>query len=135
MDNNEKSYKLRLLKASDLPLIIKILKKIGINKFSKCLQNEEIKKLIEKAQKSKNTNAQIVVGSGVALEMAQVLLEGLDGCFDDLFLLLANISGLSKEQIEELDLATLTNLLIDFIQIKENLDFIKVASKYFNTKN
>ncbi|MBQ5929856.1 MAG: hypothetical protein IIX02_03590, partial [Clostridia bacterium] len=67
---------------------------------------------------------------GAMLEFAQILIEGLDGCEDQLFRLLANTSNLTVEEIGELSLVELPLMIVDFVKKDEFKDFLKVAQSY-----
>lgn len=126
----EIKYEFRRLKAEDIFIMTKIISIIGVNKFSECFRNEEVQNLITDLKSKKNKDVNLIVGGEVFLSIAQVVLEGLDKCKDNIYKLLSNTSNLTVEQIKELDGVTFLNMVVDFIKKEEFADFIKVASKF-----
>lgn len=126
----EIKYEFRKIKAEDIFIMTKIISIIGVDKFSECFRNEEVQNLITDLKNKKNKNMNLIVGGEVFLSIAQVVLEGLDKCKDNIYKLLSNTSNLTVEQIKELDGVTFLNMVVDFIKKEEFADFIKVASKF-----
>lgn len=126
----EKIYKFRKLTAKDIPAMLKILKKIQINKFADCFQSEAVQKLVVQAQETGTfENLNIVAGSTVFLEIAQIIINGVAECGEDIFKLLADVSNLTVEEIEGLDFDVFTQMVIDFVKKEEFVGFIKAVSK------
>ena len=126
-----KPYTFRKLSAKDIPTMLKILKKVQINQFADCFQSERVKNLISNANKEGETkDLDILAGGAVFLEIAQVLINGVAECGDEIFALLADTSNLSVEQVKELDFEVFTNMVIDFIKKEEFVGFMKAVSKF-----
>lgn len=126
---NNKVYEFRKLGARDIFPMVKILKAIGVNKFAQCFENENVKKALASFQEGNESNE--MVGTAVMLEIAQVIMEGLDKCEEDIFKLLASVSNLTEEEIKNLDIATFAEMIIDFIKKDDFKDFIQAVSKSF----
>lgn len=126
-----KKYEFRKLMATDIFTMTKIISAIGVHKFSNCFKSEEVKKLINNG----DTNNSIVVGAGVFLEVAQVIMEGLDKCEANVYKLLADTSNLSINDIKTLDAVTFLEMIIDFCKKEEFMGFISAASKLLNKEN
>lgn len=125
-----KKWQFRHLKGTDIFLMLPIIKKIGLNNLRKMVSGDIIKGIVAE-KKDENYDSQVEAATfGAILEFAQVLVEGLDGCEDQLFRLLANTSNLTVEEIAELDLVELPLMIIDFVKLPQFKDFLKVAQSY-----
>lgn len=125
-----KKWQFRHLKSKDMFLMLPVIKKIGINNLRKMVDGDIIKGIIAD-KKAENYDSQVEAATfGAILEFAQVLVEGLDGCEDQLFRLLANTSNLTVEEIGELDFDELPLMIIDFVKKDEFKGFLKVAQSY-----
>lgn len=124
-------YILTKPKAPDIFTMVDIIGKIGINKFSGCLQNEEVQKLVKEISKKKSISSEdisMIAGIGVFTEVAQVILVSMPVCEEKIYKLLSDTSNLSIEEVKALDGVTFLEMIIEFF--KTNTDFIKAASKY-----
>lgn len=133
--NNEK-YTFRKLQGTDVFLMFKIIGKIGINEFTDCFEKDTVKHMIASVTGDKvSEGATNLVGVSVMLEIANVVIGNLPKCETEIYQMLANTSNLTVEQVMELDFATFTEMVIDFIQKEEFRDFMKVVSKLFKSAN
>jgi hypothetical protein len=133
-----KKYEFKKLVADDIFTMVNIISKIGINKFANCFKSEEVQELVKslKGKKSvKSDDISLIVGGSIFLEVAQVILEGMPKCKDDVYTLLSNTSNLSIEDIKTLDGVTFFEMIIDFVKKEEFMDFIKAASRFANKGN
>lgn len=124
-------YILHTPKAPDIFTLASIIGKIGVNKFASILQKEEIQNLAKEMSKKKSISSEdisTITGIGIFTEVAQVILMGMPVCEDDVYKLLSSTSNLTIDEVKELDGVTFVEMIIDFF--KENMDFIKAASKY-----
>ena len=122
-----KVYTFRKLCAKDVPLMVKILTKIKINRFAELLQRENVVKMLT-AKEGESDNNALVSGGTLILDVAQIIFEGLGDC-EEIFDMLANTSNLSKEEVEALDIDVLMEMIIDFIRKEEFMGFFKAVSK------
>ena len=122
----EKVYTFRKLNAGDMPLMLSILKKININKFASCFQSEAVQAIISKNKDKENLD--ILAGGTIFLEVAQVIVSGLDECTDEIFKMLSNTSNLSVDEVKALGLDVFTEMVIDFIKKEEFKGFFKAVS-------
>ncbi len=129
-NESEKSYTLRPLCAKDIFPLARIISKIGINQFAGCFQSAGVKNLISAAKggASMEDTAQ-VVGIGVVLELANVVLGNLSACEKDLYVFLSGLSGLSKRELEELPIQEFLQLVLDVLKLEGFQDFFKAAGK------
>lgn len=134
------SCKMRRLEARDIVPMVKILSKIGVNELSTSIRWDEINRLRkslanevknaqEEAEDTETKGEPWVIGATVALDIANRVLENLPSCMDDVFILLSNVTGLEKAEIETMDFEVFTELIIDFIHKEEFRGFIGVVLK------
>lgn len=108
---------LRPLEAKDIAPMASILSKIGVKQLKDCFPTDV---------KTKDMEA---VGISVAFEMVGIILANYEKCQDDIFKFLASLSGMGKEEIERLPLATFTEMVVAVVQKDEFKDFFSVVSK------
>lgn len=119
--------KMRNLKAPDMFLVTSILSKIGLKEFKKCFQNEEIKELA-KAEEGDRT---LVVGMGIVLDVVEVICTNLEKCDELIYKLLSNLSGLTVEEVMDLDGVVFTEMIYEVIANPANKGFLELASRLF----
>ena len=129
--NEEKSYELRELQSADIFLLSKIISKIGVKNFKKAFSNDEIREARTKVQEGDNEKLIEEVGLTVMVEIVDIIVNNLPDCENELYQFLANVSGLKKEKIQKLGIATFMNMIVDVIKKPEFLDFFKAASRLF----
>ena len=132
----EKVYTFRKLNSTDTFLMFKIIGKIGINEFTSCFEKDTVKQMIATVTGGESKeNATAIVGISVIFEMANVIIGNLPKCEAEIYQMLSNTSNLTVKQVKELDFATFTEMVIDFIKKEEFKDFIKVVSRSFKLAN
>ena len=129
----DKVYTFRKLNSTDMFLMFKIIGKIGINDFTKSFGEDSVKNMIASTKGAEN--ASTMVGISVILEVANIVISNLPKCEAEIYTMLANTSNLTVDQVRELDLATFTEMVIDFVKKEEFKDFIKVVSRLFKPGN
>ena len=129
---DKKAYEFRKLGALDIAPMCKIIGKIGITEFGKCFESETVLNLIKQMKGQKNAaQIQDIAGLQVVLEIANIIVCHIPEVEKDIFTLLASVSGLTVDEVRAFDLATFTEMVIDFIKKPEFKDFIGVVSKLF----
>lgn len=129
---DKKAYEFRKLGALDIAPMCKIIGKIGITEFGKCFESETVLNLIKQMKGQKNAaQIQDIAGLQVVLEIANIIVCHIPEVEKDIFTLLASVSGLTVDEVRAFDLATFTEMLIDFVKKPEFKDFIGVVSKLF----
>lgn len=124
-----KPYSFRKLCATDISPMCAIISKIGINNFTKCFNSDELLDLFDKNKGVKNlTN---LAGMTIAFEIANTIISNIPYCEEEIFAFLASVSGMKVDEIKIMDIATFTEMLINFIKKEEFKDFFKVVSKSF----
>ena len=129
----EKVYTFRKLNSTDTFLMFKILGKIGVKDFANSFDKDMVNDLVKNTKDAENANT--IVGISVILEMANVIITNLPKCEAEIYEMLSKTSNLSVKQVKELDFATFTEMVIDFIKKEEFKDFIKVVSRSFKSVN
>ena len=127
----ELSYEFRPLNASDVFLMSKIIGAIGVNEFAACFDGNAIQNMMAQMGKKGGENNATLAGVTVFLEIANVIFKNLPKCEADIYQMLANVSGMTVNQIKTLDFVTFTQMVSDFVQKEEFRDFIKVVSRLF----
>lgn len=130
----EQPYTLRALAAKDVFPMIKIISKIGINEFTKAFESDEIKQLIAAVTSEEDTGDNdklTVVGISVALDVANTVLVHLGSCEQEIYTFLSGVSGMAKQEIEELPMNTFFEMIVDVFKKAEFKNFIGVVSKFF----
>lgn len=130
----EQPYTLRALAAKDVFPMVKIISKIGINEFTKAFESDEIKQLITAvtSEEDAGDNDKLtVVGISVALDVANTVLIHLGSCEQEIYAFLAGVSGMTKQEIEELPMNTFFEMIVDVFKKAEFKNFIGVVSKFF----
>lgn len=143
-DTDLKAYVLRDLCAKDVFPMTVIIRKIGLKDIGKCFDPEEIKKIMstpsgEDADNGENSTEKAVssskeqiaenVGISVVLKMADVILENLPAAEQDIYSFLAELSGMTANNIANLPMDVFFDMLIDVFSKKEFAGFTKVVSK------
>jgi hypothetical protein len=127
----EKAYTLREIKADDIFLMLRVIKKIGLKEAKACFESEDVKKAIAAMSAGQEVTDVSSVGMAVMLEIADVLISHLPDCKDDLYKLLEALSGMSAAEIADLPMATFIDMVMDVIKKDEFKDFFQrvVGSK------
>ena len=123
---------LRNLKSKDLFLMFQIINKIGIRKLKEVMSPEAVTEIM--AAVADDGNAENIterVGLSLVIDIAGILFEGLPRCQNELFSLMAELSGKTVKEIEELPPADLMDAIVELVNKQEFPDFFKAASKLF----
>ena len=122
-----KNYELRSLTSDDIFPMFQIISKIGIREFKSCFESPDVKAAIEKSEGT-DLNS---VGLAVMLDIGGIVLANVPKAKDDIYLLLSQLSGLTKQEIVALPMATFAQMVIDVIRKDEFKDFFQVVSRLF----
>ena len=131
LNEQAKTYELRDLMADDLFPMFQILSKIGIKEFKHCFESDEVKGVIAKMSsgEKKGKNDVVALGLSVGLDIASVLMSNIGKCKDDLYQLLASLSGKTAKEIARLPMKTFFEMVMDVVRKEEFTDFFQAASK------
>ena len=120
-------WEFRMLCSKDMFPLFNIINKIGINEFKECFQSEAV----QKAAKLKGKADMNALGLNIMLDIGGVIIGNLPACEDDIYKLLADVSNLSINEIQNLLMAEFMEMIIDFVKKPDFADFFKVVSKLF----
>lgn len=142
MPEIDKTYELRGLEADDLFIMVNIISKIGIKEFKGCFESDEVKAAIKTMfEQKKNADdgsekaeadddSFVSVGISVALDIAAILMANIGKCKNDIYALLANLSGMKEKEIAKLPIKTFTGMIYDLVKKEEFADFFQDAVKF-----
>lgn len=128
------TYELRNPQASDLFVVAKIIKAVGVKNVSNCFKNEELE-----AFKAKFADENIAMteqdqfdaGMMVMTSIGELIFEKLDIVEEDIFKFMSNVSGLNIEDVKSMDIVEFAEMFTDIIKNPKFADFIKVVLKSF----
>lgn len=131
----EKIYKFRELGSRDLFLIIKLVKKIGLNNFSELLKGDSIKNVVkqftsekddEKEDAENKATTYMQVGLALGLDFFQVVIERLDECEGVIYEILSKTSNMKLNDLYKMHPDEFIEMIYDFSQLE---DFQKLFQK------
>lgn len=131
-----KPYTFRKLNSTDLFPLIKIISKIGLDELTQVFEGDALKSLIAQGKQIKGSNNTEqspkvnldIVGVGVALKLVNKILEHIPLCEQEVYTLLSRVSGMSVEEVKNLDMDVFMEMILDFVMKEEFRDFFKAAS-------
>ena len=127
------NYELRKPKATDIFVVSKIIKSIGLKNIANCFNSDDLNLIRKSVSGDKVTDDVLYkIGANIMLSIGDLILEKLDIVKDDVIKLMSNLSGLKTKDVEDLPLVTFTEMFMDIIKEPDFLDFIKVVLKSFN---
>ena len=128
------AYELRNPQASDLFVVSKIIKAVGIKNVADCLKNEEIEALkAEIAERGTPATKEEEINAGMIImtSIGELIFEKLDVVEDDIFKFMSNLSGLTVEDVKSMDIVEFAEMFMEIIKNPKFADFIKVVLKSF----
>jgi hypothetical protein len=137
-----KPYTLRNPKATDIAAFLKLFSKLGVKDFKDSFSGNGFKELIAKEREKlagDEDDEDISkflenVGIGLAFELVDVILTKLSDCQREVFVCLSHLSGMTVDEVADLDLSVFTQMLYDAVTLPGFADFIKVVSRLFEKK-
>lgn len=135
--SEEKSYVMRELEGDDAFLMIRILSKIGIERLKACMEASSVKAAVaivtsKDADASAKEAAMNSVGIALMLEVASTVMERLPDCRNEIYTLLAQVSGQTIEDIAHMKLIPLTRMIKEFFRKPEFSDFFTEVIELLN---
>lgn len=132
VDTQAKAFELRALTADDVFPMFQIISKIGVKDFKSCFSSPEVQKAITGMASGEGEQADLTsIGMSVAIDLAGLIISRLPDCKNDIYLLLSQLSGMSKDEIGALPMGTFVEMVIAVIQKDEFKDFFTAVSKLF----
>lgn len=135
--DQETLYVLRNPKATDIASFLKLFSKLRIKELKESISGDTLKSIIqiERDKNKDDDDAFERIGISLAFEMIDIIIERLSECQWEVFKCLSCLSGMSVEDIAELDLSVFTQMLYDAIMLPGFADFIKVVSRLYEKKH
>lgn len=122
-------YELKPLQSKDVFPMFRIISKIGIKEFKECFNSADVKAVI--AQQTEGADVTKEVGLAIMLDIAGVVVAHIADAEQEIYAFLSGLSGMSKKEIESLDMVTFFEMIVDVFKKEEFRDFIGVVSKLF----
>lgn len=132
---NETKFEFRELTADDIFPMVALLEKIGFEQLKSIFDPVKTTELIKTlSQKEHKDNDEFLYSVGVSIfaDLAGVIIKNLGACKNEIYTILANVSGKTKESIGELSLVDFTQMIIAFFKKEEFKDFFKVVSQFLS---
>lgn len=135
--DQETLYVLRNPKATDIASFLKLFSKLRIKELKESISGDTLKRIIqiEREKNKDDDDAFESIGISLAFEMIDIIIDRLSECQWEVFKCLSCLSGMSVEDIAELDLSVFTQMLYDAIMLPGFADFIKVVSRLYEKKH
>lgn len=105
-----KQYEFRKLEPSDLFMVIRLVKKIGLDNLSNSFEGQKIASLLQ------DGSNETQIGMAVVFDIAQVVIDRIADCENEIYDLLEKTSNLTKKEIKSLDIDVFIQMIIDFVQ-------------------
>jgi len=119
---------MRELKGADTFKMIKIMNKTGVAKALKGLMSGDLGKEIKATMSGEGEDAKDAkfeaLGVMMAVNIAEIVMGEIDKAEKDINKFLAELTGVSQKQIEELPMVEYTALLVNFFKKEELKDFL-----------
>lgn len=114
---------IRPITSMDLFPMMRIISKIGVDKFKKAFESVSFKQ-----DDSGNVDVE-AVGFGVFVDIIGVIVDNLPNAENEIYDFLASVTGQGVKTLKNLPPADFLNLIVDVVKRPEFKDFFSVASK------
>ena len=139
----ETTFELRELKSSDIFPMFKIMGKIGFKDLKDRLTPDKVKELTSMFKQDETADADqkesvdtdeqmMFIGFNVIFEVVEIIMGNLPSCEQEIYSLLAGLSGMKVKEVANLPLATFTEMIVEVLKKEEFKDFFKAVSRLFN---
>ena len=126
-------YTLRKPKATDIFVVSKIIKGIGLKNIKNCFNSDEINLIMKSVSGDKVTDDVLYkIGANIMLSIGDLVLEKMEFVQNDLIKFISNLTGLKVKEVEDLPITEFAEMLMAIIKEPDFVDFIKVVLKSFN---
>ena len=128
------TYELRNPQASDLFVVTKIIKAVGLKNVANCFDSDELKAFKDKIadKETPATDEELRKAGLIAMtSIGELIFEKLDLVQEDIFKFLSNLSGLSMDDVKAMDIVEFAEMFMTVIKNPKFADFIKVVLKSF----
>lgn len=117
------SHAMKPLQARHLFRFANILKKIGIDRFKSIFDSEAVVGAVKEGKSVED------VGMTVVFDALGVIIDNLPKIEGDVYGLLADLSGMTAEDVADLPLGEFTGMLVDVIKADGFKDFFTQAQR------
>lgn len=118
MEMNERPYTLRRLKDKDLWPVLEIIGKVFPNDLSNIF-----------AQIMTGGKTIDQVGAEVVMKLVVSVIKNMGSVHDEVYALLADVSGIPAKEIEEMEFGTTPMMIWDIVKNEKNAGFFVAVSK------
>ena len=127
------NYELRKPKATDIFVVSKIIKGIGLKNIADCFNSDEIK-VIRNSVSGEKVSSETLNQAGITivLSIGDLVLEKMEFVQNDLIKFISNLTGLKVKEVEDLPITDFAEIVMAIIKEPDFVDFIKVVLKSFN---
>ena len=127
------NYELRKPKATDIFVVSKIIKGIGLKNIANCFNSDDLN-LIRKSVSSDKVTDEVLykAGATIMLSIGDLVLEKMEFVQNDLIKFISNLTGLKVKEVEDLPITDFAEIVMAIIKEPDFVDFIKVVLKSFN---
>ena len=119
-------FELRELRSDDVFPMLRVIKAIGVRKFSTMLDNKAIMNAV--MNKGKKGFDLLEVGLPAAIDIAAIVIENLPNAEKEIFAFLGRLSGKSEQELREGSFTLLPEMIVALFQKKEFSDFFTVVT-------
>jgi len=127
----EKKYTLRNPNADDIFLMFRILSKVGIKNIKGCFESDEVRAAMRLATMNDADGELSNIGIIVAIDVAGVIMEHLDGAKNDIYAFLSRLSGMKVEEIAQMNPGDFAGMIIDTVKLEGFRDFFMRVTGLF----
>lgn len=127
----EKKYTLRNPNADDIFLMFRILSKVGIKNIKGCFESDEVRAAMRLATMDDADGELSNIGIIVAIDVAGVIMEHLDGAKNDIYAFLSRLSGMKVEEIAQMNPGDFAGMIIDTVKLEGFRDFFMRVTGLF----
>lgn len=126
-------YEFRKLKSTDLFLMIKLIKKIGLDNLTDAINADALKTLMTGTEGK--TEADYYEVGKTVIDMVQVIIERLEYCEKEIYDLLEATSNLSRQELEDLDVDVFIEMITAFVKKEEFRQLFTRAASLLKKEN
>lgn len=126
-------YTIRKPKATDIPVVCKIIKGIGLKNIANCFSNDDIK-VIRESMAGKEVSDELLNKAGlmIMLSIGDLIFDKMEVIQSDLFNFISKLTGLQVKKVEDLPITDFAKIVMVIIKEPDFVDFIKVVLKSLN---
>ena len=128
-------YTLGKFKSTDIFTMATLLSKIGLGKVADAFGRDNVMKILSDFKGKKKEDVTAFTGMQVALQVGEIILGNLENCEAEVFKLLSSVSGLSADDLRNMDAEIFAGLIVEVVHLPQFKDFFKAASRLLNTEN